>query len=141
MTAISVGLKLVDQFREVALRTLGKEPEPPGEVAQQVGNEIQISHRGDVYQHIKVDDLHLDSVDAAALSALQRRVRAQADVYFELFAEEVLLSVDERARIRARMKQLQGGLCEDFRSLIGIYEQVLGTSLPDHYSLYEVCGS
>jgi hypothetical protein len=141
MTAVSVGLKIVDQFREVTLRVLGKESKPPGSVAQQVGEEIQISHQGDVYQRINVDGLHLESVDAVALSALQRRVRAQVDVYFELFAEETLLSVDERARIRVRMNEMRGGLCRDFRSLVGMYEQILGTALPDHYTLYEVCNS
>ena len=35
---------------------------------------------------------------------------------------------------------LKRKLCPDFKELVTMYEKVLGRSLPDHYSLYGVCG-
>jgi hypothetical protein len=32
-------------------------------------------------------------------------------------------------------------LCTDFHEMVTIYERALGTGLPDHYQLYEVCGN
>jgi hypothetical protein len=60
-------------------------------------------------------------------------------LFNELFAQNVGLAPDETARMNVRMDRTKEELCDDFRQMVGIYERVLGTSLPDHYQLYEVC--
>jgi hypothetical protein len=57
-----------------------------------------------------------------------------------LFGQLPELSVDERARIKGRMETTKNELCEDFRELVKLYERAIGSSLPDHYMLHEVCG-
>ena len=139
MTTISMGLKLADQFRDLALRFLNKEPKPPGATAEQSGNTFQISHGGEVTQEISADEMDLSQWDSVRVRALEKRIRINWELFYELFAEEPLLAVDERARIKARMSRIQEELCDDFRDMVRVYEQALNTSLPDHYSLYEVC--
>jgi hypothetical protein len=141
MTTISLGLKLVDQFRDLALRFLNKEPHPPGATAEQAGNTFQIRHGGQVTQQIAAGEMNLNEWDDIRVRALQKRVRINWELFYELYSEEPLLSFDERARIKSRMSRINEELCEDFRAMVRIYEDTLGTGLPDHYSLYEVCGN
>ena len=48
---------------------------------------------------------------------------------------------EEKARVKVNMKRLKEELCSDFREMVKLYESALGTRLPDHYSLFEVCGN
>ncbi|MEQ8766297.1 MAG: hypothetical protein RL885_20450 [Planctomycetota bacterium] len=139
LTSISLGLKLVDQFRELAVRFMGQKPHAPSATVEQDGDSLQIREHGRVTHTITAPELHIEEVDEVRLKALQRRVKVNWEVFNELFAEQPLMAVDERARIQLRMDRIKGELCEDFRELVGIYEHVLGTGLPDHYTLFEVC--
>lgn len=139
MSTISAGLKLIDQFRELALRFFEKKPEPPSEIVEQVGDVIQRKHYGQVVQEIGVDQIHLNEWDDTRYRALERRVRLNWDYYNELFSQEPLLAVDDRARIKLRMETTRRDLCTDFREMVTIAERTLGISLPDHYTLHEVC--
>jgi hypothetical protein len=141
MTTISLGLKLVDQFREQALRFLSRQVQPPTATAEQAGNTFQIKHNGTVTQRIAAGEMNLSEWDEVRVLALNRRIKINWDLFNELFSEEPLLATDERARIKARMARMQDELCEDFREMVRIYERTLGTGLPDHYALYEVCGN
>lgn len=141
LTTISVGLKLVDQFRDVALRFLGKTPHPPSGVAEQAGNALQIRYQGQITQQVQATQLNLNEWDETRYRALERRIKTNWDIFYELFSEEPGLSVDERARIKVKLGRIKAELCADFREMVRIYERALGTSLPDHYSLYEVCGN
>ncbi len=138
ITLISSGLKLVDQFRELAIRVLGKNPTPPSGRAEQVGTALEV-HYGGVDQRIESAQLHLDQWDAPRYEALSKRIRTQWGIYNDLFSNEAGASIQEGARIRADMQRIQEELCKDFREMVKLYERALGTSLPDHYQLYEVC--
>lgn len=139
ITGISMGLKLVDQFRELALRFMGQRPHAPSASVDQEGDSLQVKDEGDVVQTIDASQLQVGEMDDVRLNALQRRIKVNWELFNELYAQEPLLSIDERARIKMRMDKIKGELCEDFRELVNLYERILGTGLPDHYSLYEVC--
>ena len=141
MTTISVALKLIDQFRELALRFAGQPPQPPGQTIEQAGNTLQRRHNGQVVEVIHSEQMHLDAWDETRYRALERRVRFSWNYYNELFAQEVGLAVDERARIRMRMETTKEELYVDFREMSEIIERTMGTSLPDHYKLFEVCAN
>jgi hypothetical protein len=70
---------------------------------------------------------------------LSKRIRTNWDIYNDLFTSEAGASAQEGARIRADMRNLQETLCHDFKEMVSLYERALGTSLPDHYQLYQVC--
>jgi hypothetical protein len=139
LTIISVGLKLVDQFRDLALRFMGKKAKPPSSTAEQAADTIQVTRNGKVVQQVKSTDIKMDQWDEPRYRALERRVRTNWDLFNELFAQMPELAADEKARIKIRMERIKGELCEDFQEMVRIYERVLGTGLPDHYQLYEVC--
>jgi hypothetical protein len=68
--------------------------------------------------------------------------RTPVGIYYnELFAQEIMLGVEERVRIKMRMETTKDELCVDFREMCTIIEHTLGIQLPDHYKLYEVCGN
>ena len=139
MTSISVGLKLVDQFRELAIRFLGKKPHAPSASVEQNEDSIQIKMDGNVVNEIGADDMKLDQWDQVRYDTLQTRVKINWELFHELLKQEPLLAADEKARIKVRLERIKSELCEDFREMVKIYEAALGVALPDHYSLYEVC--
>jgi hypothetical protein len=139
ITMISSGLKLVDQFRELALRFMGQTPSKPSGRAEQVGTALEVSQSGAVTERVDASDLHMDRWDSVRYEALGKRIRTQWDIYNDLFAGEAGAGLQEGARVRAEMRRLQTELCRDFKEMVQLYERALGTSLPDHYQLYEVC--
>ncbi len=139
ITLISSGLKLIDQFREMAIRSKGETPAPPGSKAEQSGTALEVSHQNQVYQRVEANELHLDQWDSIRYDALRKRIKVNWDIYNDLFTSEVSSSAQEGARIRADMRNVQETLCKDFKEMVKLYESALGTGLPDHYQLYEVC--
>jgi hypothetical protein len=140
ITTISLGLKLVDQFRELVLRFFGRPAPAPSATAEQSGNAIEIKSHGQVYQRVESSQLKMDSFDEVRYRALEQRVRMSWSLFHELFAQLPLLPTDEQVRIKLRMERIKEELCQDFRGMVRMYEELMGVSLPDHYSLYEVCG-
>jgi hypothetical protein len=139
ITLISSGLKLVDQFREIAIRIRGGNPTPPSAKAEQVGTALEVSYGGQVSEKIEATKVHMDQWDSARYKALSQRINVQWSLYNELFAGEAGASIQEGARVRVEMQKIQGELCKDFKDMVKLYERALGTALPDHYQLYEVC--
>jgi len=139
ITLISSGLKLVDQFRELAIRLKGQNPLPPSGKAEQVGTALEVRHGAQMDQRIEASQLHMDQWDGVRYEALSKRIRTQWGIYNDLFADEAGAGIQERARVRADLRNIQGELCRDFKEMVQLYERALGTSLPDHYQLYEVC--
>jgi hypothetical protein len=140
ISTISLGLKLVDQFRELTLGLIGKTPTPPSTTVEQSGDALQVRRSGAVVQTMPAKDMPLDQFDEVRYKALNRRIKFNWELYNELFGQLPELSVDERARIKGRLNNTKAELCEDFREMVKIYERAIGSSLPDHYTLYEVCG-
>jgi hypothetical protein len=141
MSTISLGLKLVDQFRDLALRFMNETVRPPSATAAQVDDTFEIRHQGNVTQQISAEEMHLTEWDEVRVRSLERRVRINWSLFNELDAEVPLLATDERVRIELRMGKIKDELCEDFREMVRIFENTLGTGLPDHYTLYEVCSA
>ncbi len=139
ITTISAGLKLVDQFRDLALRFVGQSPHAPGTHAEQSGDAIQVTTNGHVAQVVDANALHLDQWDDVRYRALETRTRLSWSVFNELYSQTPILGPAEAARVKVTMENTKRDLCGDFREMVRIYERTLGTSLPDHYQLYEVC--
>lgn len=102
---------------------------------------MQRKQNGKVVEEIKPEQMNLDYWNDTRYRALDRRVHLNWAYYHELFAQEPLESGPGRARLRLSMDTTKGELCTDFREMVAIVEGTLGTSLPDHYKLHEVCGN
>jgi hypothetical protein len=85
ITLISSGLKLVDQFRELAIRFKGQNPQPASGKAEQVGTALEVRHGAEVNQRIEASQLHMDQWDAVRFEALSKRIRTQWGIYNDLF--------------------------------------------------------
>lgn len=129
----------MDQFREMALRITGHDVTPPGSKAEQSGTALEISHRGKTYQKIEATELKMDQWDSVRYQALYARIQTNWNILNDLFSQEAGLSVSEGARVREDMRKTKETLCKDFKEMVALYERALGISLPDHYTLYEVC--
>jgi hypothetical protein len=141
MTTISVGLKLVDSFREIALRFMKKDFKAPSSTVNQAGTTLQINHYGTTVETVEAGSLKLSEWDDTRYRALERRVKANYDQFYELYGDEPSFAPEEKARVKVNMKRLKENLCDDFKEMVQLYERALGTRLPDHYSLFEVCGN
>jgi hypothetical protein len=143
ITTVSAGLKLVDQFRDLALRFLNQPVTPPGRIAEQSNQSIQIKNMqtGQVTEEIEAKDLHLDRWDDVRYSALNSRISINWSLFNDLFGQIPLLSGLQLAQTRQQMEIARRDLCGDFREMVGIYERALGINLPDHYKLFEVCNN
>lgn len=115
ITLISSGLKLVDQFRELAIRFKGQNPTPPSGNAEQVGTALEVRHGAQLDQRIEANQLHMDQWDMVRYDALSKRIRTQWGIYNDLFLNEAGASLQEGSRVRADMRNIQGELCRDFR--------------------------
>ena len=114
ITPISTGLKLVDQFREFAIRVRGQAPSPPSGKAEQVGTALEVRQGGQVAGQIDAKQLNLNQWNVVRYEALSQRIRTNWDILNDLFSNEAGASAQEGARIKADMR---------------------------HYQLYEVCQS
>jgi hypothetical protein len=139
INAMSVGLKLVDQFHELAMYFMGKTPQPRSGIAEQAGNTLQVVYSGHIAHVIQATQLNLNEWDDTRYRSLERRTKISWNLFHELYAEEPALPPEEQARIKVRMERIKEELCEDFNEMIKIYERTLGIALPDHYTLPEVC--
>jgi hypothetical protein len=140
MTTISVGLKLIDQFGDLAKRFVDQRPQPPAERVEQAGNTMELRHIGKVVERRAVEELNLIAWDEVRYRALERRAWVNWQYFNELSIQLPMLTPDEQGRIRMRMENTKSELCTDLRAMAEIYERTLRMSLPDHYRLHDVCG-
>jgi hypothetical protein len=140
MTTISVGLKLIDQFGDLAERFMDQRPQPPAERVEQAGNTMELRHNGKVVERRAAEELNLIAWDEVRYRALERRAWVNWQYFNELSTQLPLLAPDEQGRIRMRMENTKSELCTDLRAMAEIYERTLRMSLPDHYRLHDVCG-
>jgi hypothetical protein len=140
MTTISVGLKLIDQFGDLAKRFVDQRPQPPAERVEQAGNTMELRHNGKVVERRAAEELNLIAWDEVRYRALERRAWVNWQYFNELSTQLPLLAPDEQGRIRMRMENTKSELCTDLRAMAEIYERTLRMSLPDHYRLHDVCG-
>ncbi len=139
MTLIASGLKLVDQFRDLALKMKGNKHSPPSAVARQVESALEVPNTSGPPLRIECSQLRLTEWKAVRLDALDSRIKTLWELYNYLYSEEAGASIQEKARIHSDMKRRQAELCKDFKELVFLSEEALGTSLPEHYHLHDVC--
>jgi hypothetical protein len=140
MTTISVGLKLIDQFGDLAKRFMDQRPQPPAERVEQAGNTMELRHNGKVVERRAAEELNLIAWDEVRYRALERRAWVNWQYFNELSTQLPMLTPEEQDRIRMRMENTKSELCTDLRAMAQIYERTLRMSLPDHYRLHDVCG-
>ena len=139
MTTISVGLKLIDQFGDLAKRFMDQQPQPPAQRVEQAGNTMELRHNGKVVERRAVEELNLIAWDEVRYRALERRAWVNWQYFNELSTQLPMLTPEEQGRIRMRMENTKSELCTDLSAMAQIYERTLGMSLPDHYRLHDVC--
>jgi hypothetical protein len=140
MSAISAGLKLIDQFGDVAMRFMDQPPQPPAETLEQAGNTMELRHNGKVVQRRAAEELNLNAWDEVRYRALERRALVNWQYFNELSTQLPMLTPEEQGRIRKRMETTKSELCTDLGAMAQIYERTLRMSLPEHYRLHDVCG-
>src|SRR3989304_7718868 len=130
ITAAGVGLKLVDQFRDLVLRWRGSKAEPPSAVVvQRPGSlDIEYKHKAQPPQKIAANQVKLDGGEETRYRALDSRVHSNWKYFNDLYAQLPLLSADESVRIKLRMEKSKEELCTDFREMVRIYERFPGPS-------------
>ena len=127
----------MDEFRNMILRWREKKVEPPGFLAEQVADSIQIVDRigRSTGLEAKSSDLKLDEWDSTRYNTLDRRAKINWNLVKELYVQEVYASLAEKPIIHVRMERIKDELCRDFREMVAIYERALGINLPDHYQV------
>ena len=139
MTTISVGLKLIDQFGDLAKRFMDQRSQPPTETVEQAGNTMELRHNGNVVERRAAEELTLNAWDEVRYRALERRALVNWQYFNELSTQLPMLTPEEQGRIRMRMENTKSELCTDLRAMAQIYERTLRMSLPEHYQLHDVC--
>jgi hypothetical protein len=140
MATISVGLKLIDQFDDLAKRFMDQPPQPPAQTVELAGNTMELRHNGKVVQRRAAEELNLNAWDEVRYRALERRASINWQYFNELSTQLPMLTPEEQGRIRMRMENTKSELCTDLRAMAQIYERTLRISLPEHYRLHDVCG-
>jgi hypothetical protein len=139
MTTISVGLKLIDQFGDLANRFMDQPPQPSAQTIEQAGNTMELRHNRQVVERRAAEELTLNAWDEVRYRALERRALVNWQYFNELSTQLPMLTPEEQDRIRMRMENTKSELCTDLRAMAQIYERTLRMSLPEHYQLHGVC--
>jgi hypothetical protein len=140
MSTISSGLKLIDQFGDLAKRFMEQPPQTPTQTVEQAENTMELRHNGKVVQRRAAEELNMNAWDEVRYRALERRALVNWQYFNELSTQLPMLTPEEQGRIRMRMENTKSELCTDLRAMAQIYERTLRMSLPDHYRLHDVCG-
>ena len=138
LTLIGSGLALVDQFYDMAKRWKGDEAGGHSVTVDTAEDKLVITDHGFV-DEVSGADIELTDFDQVRHDALFRRININWTQYNEIYIAHAAAAADERARLGVQMTRLEEDLCPDFRELVGIYEGILQRSLPDHYTLRNVC--
>ena len=138
LTLIGSGLGLVDKFYDLAMKVEGQTPGQHSVTVDTSDDKLVITDHGHA-QEISADELELSAFDQARHDALKKRIDILWAQYNAIDVARASAAPDEKARLKVQMVALEGELCPDFRRVVRMYEMVLRRSLPDHYTLYEIC--
>jgi len=139
ITLIGEGLSLVDKFTDVTRKWFGKE-KIPSTIARRKGDALNIEKDGQVVESIAAAQLQMSSWDQKRYDTLQKKVKANWNIYNNIDGELPTASIDEKSRLLEKLDNIRQELCNDFHEMIRLYEDTLGIGLEDHYSLYDTCG-
>ena len=138
LTLIGSGLGIVDKFYDVAKKWQGEKAGEHSVTVDAAEDKLVISDHGHV-QEISADELELSAFDKRRHDALSQRIDILWAQYNDIDVARAAAAADEKARLAVQMDRLRGELCPDFRSVVQMYEKILRRSLPDHYTLYDIC--
>ena len=139
ISTISAGLNLVDKFTDIVGKLRRKAPKAHSVQATQEASALVIRRDGAVAETVSSGSIHLNEWDATRYQALEGKVKSLWTQFNALDAQLPTLAIDEKVRIEQKMETMRKDLCGSFKQMIDIYEKTLGTSLGDHYSLYQTC--
>lgn len=139
MSAVAQGLNLVDKFTDLTRKIFGAEHRPFSVQAKQEGDAIEIQHDGVVAERISTTEMNMPAWDEQRYETLKEKIDAHWEIFNDIDKELPTASIDEKARLKRKLKTIRDDLCEDFREFVELAEKILGKPLGDHYSLYEVC--
>jgi hypothetical protein len=154
ISAISAGLKLIEQFREVALRAMGRQGSEPSVTVrtrhhQTAGGpersnggtvDLEIKRRGGPTEIVRSSDLRMGAWDQQRYDTLQSVVGILFEQFNSLETQAVMTSGLQQIQIKQQMDVIKKQLCPKFREMLKLYEQTLGVNLEDHFALFSVCG-
>lgn len=138
MTLIGTVLGLVDKFYDVSKKLKGERVEPHSVEVKPDKDKLVIVDHGHV-QEIAASELQLSEFDQVRHDTLYEKIKINWKIYNKLDVQTTSAAADEKIRLKLKMDETKKELCPDFLELVRMYEKVLGRSLPDHYSLYDVC--
>ena len=162
ITTISAGLKLIEQFRETALRFMGRtgsEPSVTVEAKTEASavlpaaglpteptpdarpNKIEIRRNGQIAEEVRAGDLRMGQWDQQRYETLKLVIDLRFEQFNELEKEYVLASGLQKTQVRQQMEMVKSELCPKFREMLDLYEKTLGVPLGDHFALQSVCGN
>ncbi len=139
ISTISAGLNVVDKFTDIVRKLRNKGPKPHSVQATQEAGALVIRRDGAEAEKFSSGSIHLNEWDATRYQALESKVKSLWAQFNALDAQLPTLAIDEKVRIEQKMEAMRKDLCASFKQMIDIYEKTLGTSLGDHYSLYQTC--
>ncbi len=141
ISAIAGSLKLVDQFRDMVLKfKSGKTPPPPSGIAKEIDHKIVVEYNGQQQNTVKPSEIRMGEWDTIRYESLYKKITYNWKLFSAIDSELPLKSGKQKAQDEIELDNLKTELCRDFREMVRLSEKTLGISLPDHYSLYEVCG-
>jgi hypothetical protein len=138
LTAAGAGLGLVDRFYDLVKKVRG-EPVTEHSVRVDATNDRLIVTAYGRQQEYSANDLHLSEFDQVRHDTLRTRIDINWRRFNDIDVERATAAGDEKSRLGIQRDRIQLELCADFRELVSIYERLLGQSLPDHYTLFDIC--
>jgi hypothetical protein len=138
MAAIGAGLGLVDRFYDLVKKLRGERAGQHSVQVDAANDRLIVNDHGYV-QEFTADQIQMSEFDQRRHNALMARIDINWTRFNDIDVERAAASADEKSRLGVQMGRLQEELCKDFREVVGMYESILGVSLPDHYTLYDIC--
>lgn len=135
---IAGGLKLIDQFYDLTKKVMGQKVQPHSVEVEQDQGKLTVTEDQDT-REIHADDLKLGELDQIRHDTLQNRININWRNYNGIYEKRAAAAPDEDVRLGIKMDEIKIVLCGDFRELVTMYEKVLNTKLPDHYTLFDIC--
>lgn len=134
------GLALIDQFHALVVRLMGRGGHKPPTVATPgEGDSLYIWHGETIVEIVSPDQVNLDAWDSTRYCALTRRIKNNWDTYNNLWAEMPTQGEVDRARCKTQMSNTQDDLCFELDQMLTMCQNTLGTKLPEHELMREVC--
>ena len=139
LKAIAATLGIVDKATDLIKKNSGKEITPHRVKTLRNGEYLEIYQGTHLDHKIHYSDLNMKSWDEKRYKTLEGKIDDHMTQYNDIDAALPTAPVEEKSRLKLKLKKIQVELCEDFSALVRLHEATLGVPLGDHYSLYDIC--